>query len=180
MSDVYSEWMIFSRDGVYPITAALPINNAQNKTPHQHQHCFQITSSESGLYCGTMGRENIISGNNKSTWKLFCPISADCNRILRLTRPGWLPWCSCAHLISSRVRHQLSCSSRLRTSFTAKARSVCQEESSNCKKICSNIFTDCSTLQTRYSALQKQPFTQHIKDNLSALKKNSDGESKII
>ena len=64
-SDVYSEWMIFSRDGVYPITAALPINNAQNKTPHQHQHCFQITSSESGLYCGTMGRENIISGNKK-------------------------------------------------------------------------------------------------------------------
>ena len=35
MSDVYSEWMIFSRDGVYPITAALPINNAQNKTHHQ-------------------------------------------------------------------------------------------------------------------------------------------------
>ena len=35
MSDVYSEWMIFSRDGVYPITEALPINNAQNKT-HQN------------------------------------------------------------------------------------------------------------------------------------------------
>ena len=60
MSDVYSEWLIFSRDGVYPITEALPINNAQNKTHHQHQHCFQITSSESGLYSGTFipGRQH--------------------------------------------------------------------------------------------------------------------------
>ena len=41
MSDVYSEWMIFSRDGVYPITEALPINNAQNKTRHNTNTAFK-------------------------------------------------------------------------------------------------------------------------------------------
>ena len=131
MSDVYSKWMIFSRDGVYPITEALPINNAQNKTHHQHQDCFQITSSERvvstevpGPMAARWGERMLVNKTRSSTWLLFCPLKW----VISIRSVAWL-WLECYWLVAvicSLVRHQLSSSSQLRTSFPARARSVCQ------------------------------------------------------
>ena len=97
MSDVYSKWMIFSRDGVYPITEALPINNAQNKTHHQHQDCFQITSSERvvstevpGPMAARWGERMLVNKTRSSTWLLFCPLKW----VISILSVAWL-WLDC-------------------------------------------------------------------------------------